>query len=164
MRTIKAFILSCLILLILWLALTGWKGDELIIGSISAVLLALFFSSRLAFLGDLKLNPKAILFAILFIFVFLIELIKSAIDVARRVISPSLPINPGIVKVRTKLQSRLGRIILANSITLTPGTMTVESRGEFFYIHWIDIKGEDIDTATRNIVNTFERYLEVIYG
>lgn len=164
MRNIKAFIISYLILMLLWLALTGWKGDELIVGSLSAVILSLVFASRLLVLADLKLNPKSLLYALLYIFVFLRELFKSAIDVARRIVSPSLPINPGIVKVRTRLQSKLGRIVLANSITLTPGTMTVESRGEYLYIHWIDIKGEDIETATKNIVNTFERYLEVIYG
>lgn len=164
MRNIKAFILSYLILMALWLALTGWKGDELIIGSLSAVVLALAFAPRLLILADFRLSPKSLIYAVLYIFVFLWELAKSALDVARRVVSPSLPINPGIVKVRTRLQSKLGRIVLANSITLTPGTMTVESRGEYLYIHWIDIKGEDIETATKNIVNTFERYLEVIYG
>lgn len=164
MRRVKAFILSYLILMLLWLALTGWKGDELIIGSLSAVILSLVFSSRLTILSDFRLSPKALIFSIIYIFVFLRELVKSALDVARRVVSPSLPINPGIVKVRTKLKSEIGRIVLANSITLTPGTMTVESKGEFLYIHWIDIKGDDIETATENIVKTFERYLEVIYG
>jgi multicomponent Na+:H+ antiporter subunit E len=68
------------------------------------------------------------------------------------------------VKVRTKLKSGIGRTILANSITLTPGTMTVEIRDEFLYIHWIDIKTDDIDTATEAIVSKFERHLEVIFG
>ncbi len=164
MRKIKAFILSYLILILLWLALTGWKGDELIIGSLSAVILAWVFSARLIIMAEFRLSPKSLWFSFVYIFVFLRELVMSAVDVARRVISPALPINPGIVKVRTRLKSKLGRIVLANSITLTPGTMTVESKGEYLYIHWIDIKGEDIETATKNIVNTFERYLEVIYG
>ena len=76
----------------------------------------------------------------------------------------TLPINPGIVKVQTKLKSRLGRAFLANSITLTPGTLTVETKGEYFYIHCIDVTSHDIEEATQKIVSTFEKYLEVIYG
>ena len=164
MRSVKAFLISYLLLILLWLVLTGWRGDELIIGSITAVIISLVFAPSLIILAELRLNPKSIMHMVLYVFVFCIELVKSAIDVARRVLSPSLPINPGIVKVRTKLKSKLGRIVLTNSITLTPGTMTVEAKGEYLYIHWIDITTDDIDAATDTIVSTFERHLEVIFG
>ncbi|MEA1973527.1 MAG: Na+/H+ antiporter subunit E, partial [Candidatus Cloacimonadota bacterium] len=97
-------------------------------------------------------------------FVFLWELLLANFDVAKRIISPKLPINPGIVKVKTKLKSPIGRTFLANSITLTPGTLTVEMKDEYFYIHWIDVTNDDIDGATRAIVSSFEKYLEVIFG
>ena len=83
---------------------------------------------------------------------------------ARRVITPSLPINPGIVEVKTKLKSKMGRMILANSITLTPGTLTIDIQDDILYIHWIDVQSEDIDEATKTIVRKFEKYLEKIYG
>jgi multicomponent Na+:H+ antiporter subunit E len=54
--------------------------------------------------------------------------------------------------------------VLANSITLTPGTLTVEAKEDSFFIHWIDISSPDIQTATEEIVKKFEKYLEVIYG
>ena len=92
------------------------------------------------------------------------ELVKSNFDVAFRVLNPKLPINPGIVKVKTKLQSRMGRIFLANSITLTPGTFTVETKGEDYYIHWIDVTSENIEDATKEIISKFEKYLEVMFG
>lgn len=164
MRRLKAFVLSYLILMALWLVFTGVYGEELIIGSISAVLISLVFADRLSILGDVRFSFKALCCGGRFIIVFMYELFKSAIDVAFRVLSPSLPINPGIVKVRTKLKSDLGRMVLANSITLTPGTMTVECRGEYLYIHWIDIKTDDIESATQAIVSTFEQHLEVMYG
>lgn len=164
MRRFKAFVISSIILFGLWLILAGSQSDELFVGAVVALMISVFFASKLLFLGDFRFGPKAILCTIRFIFVFLRELLKSAIDVAGRVLSPSLPINPGIVKVRTRLKSKLGRIVLANSITLTPGTMTVETDGEFFYIHWIDIKTDDIEAATVAIVSTFERHLEVIFG
>jgi multicomponent Na+:H+ antiporter subunit E len=54
--------------------------------------------------------------------------------------------------------------MLANSITLTPGTLTVELRDEWIYVHWVTVESADIDAATAEIVAGFERYLEVMYG
>ncbi|MDZ4182530.1 MAG: Na+/H+ antiporter subunit E [Candidatus Cloacimonadaceae bacterium] len=164
MQKLKAFLISALILFGLWLLLGGLSRDEVLVGAIVAVLVSLIFLPRMTLLSDIRFSPKSLLFMPIYLLVFLIELIKSTIDVARRVVSPSLPINPGIVKVKTRLKSPLGRIVLANSITLTPGTMTVETDGEDFYIHWIDIRTDDIDGATKAIVSKFERYLEVIFG
>ena len=147
----------------LWLILAGTNRDEIIVGALAAALISLLFHGKVATLGSVRLTPKAFLYIFLYFFVFIRELVKSTIDVAGRVLSPRLPINPGIVKVRTRLTSPIARLILANSITLTPGTMTVETKGEFYYIHWIDIQAEDIEAATNAIVTTFEKYLEVIF-
>jgi multicomponent Na+:H+ antiporter subunit E len=58
------------------------------------------------------------------------------------------------------LKSSLGRLILANSITLTPGTLTVDLQGDRILIHWIDIPpASDIESATRHIINKFEQHL-----
>lgn len=54
------------------------------------------------------------------------ELVKSNLDVARRVVSPEVRINPGIVEIKTRLKHPTYRLVLANSITLTPGTLTVD--------------------------------------
>jgi len=91
-------------------------------------------------------------------------LIKSNIDVALRVLKPSLPINPGIVKTKTVLKSKMARMILTNSITLTPGTLTVDIEGDILYIHWIDVQSADIEVATEKIVKKFENILVKIYG
>ena len=124
----------------------------------------MLFNSKAKVFEEVRLSPKAFIFGLAYIFVFLLELIKSNFDVASRVVNPRLPINPGIVKVRTKLKSSLGRIFLANSITLTPGTLTVETKGDYFYIHWIDVSAKNIDENTTKIVAKFEKYLEVIFG
>ena len=68
------------------------------------------------------------------------------------------------VEVKTKLKSRIGRIFLANSITLTPGTLTVETKDDAYYIHWIDVTSETVEESTREIVSKFEKYLEVFFG
>ena len=99
MRKLKAFILSFLVLFGLWLILGGVHRDELITGLAVALVLWLLFRRRLEFLGDFRLNPKSIFCILCYVAVFLWELFKSAIDVAKRVVSPRMPINPGSVKV-----------------------------------------------------------------
>jgi multicomponent Na+:H+ antiporter subunit E len=96
---------------------------------------------------------------------FIWECIKANIDVAYRVAHPDLPINPGIVKVKATLKSDTALTFLANSITLTPGTMSVDIDEEngFLYIHWIDVKDKDIQRTTEIIVKKFEDILRRIF-
>ena len=110
------------------------------------------------------LHPKKLAYAFFYIFYLFFEIVKANIDVALRVIKPVIPINPGIVKVKTKLKSPMGRLMLTNSITLTPGTLTVDIKDDTLYIHWIDVKDKEESGATEKIVSNFEKYLEVIFG
>ena len=165
MRTLKTKILVFLSLWGVWLLLTSpFAAQEAIAGAVIAALIATLPLFPASPLGDLKLNPKALVTLVVYSFVFLKALVLSNLDVAFRVLHPRLPIDPGIVKVRTKLKTPLGRLLLANSITLTPGTITVEMRGEELFIHWIKIASEDPREATEAIVGGFEKYLEVICG
>lgn len=96
---------------------------------------------------------------------FLWECLKANLDVAYRVLHPALPINPGIVKVKTKLKSDTALTLLANSITLTPGTMTVDIDKDkgVLYIHCIDVQEKDVKKATEAIVEKFEHTLAKIF-
>jgi len=62
------------------------------------------------------------------------------------------------------LKSKIGRVILADSITLTPGTFTLDLKDDSMFIHWVDVKSTDLEKSTQLIVNKFEKYLEVMYG
>lgn len=97
--------------------------------------------------------------------VFLWECFKANLDVAYRVISPRLPIKPGIVKIQTTLKSDTGLTFLANSITLTPGTMSVDidKENSVLYVHWINVQAEDVESATRLIAGRFEKILHKIF-
>lgn len=162
---VKAYALLVVLLLGIWLLLTApFTPAELILGAAVAIIVGLLPSGALDVLADVKLSPRAIGAAFAYLFVFLVELVKSNIDVAFRVLSPALPIKPGIVRITTGLTSPLGRTLLANSITLTPGTITVEADGPDFYIHWIQVSDEDIVETTKKIAGKFERYLEVFLG
>ncbi len=152
-------------LFVIWVLLNQkFTPEVLISGGVVAFIVGLIFCYSCDIYSDLKLTPKSILYWFIYIFVFIGELVKSNFDVARRVISPKLPINPGIVEVRTKLKSKMGRMILTSSITLTPGTFTVELLDDRIFVHWLDVKSENIEEDTNMIVRKFEKYLEVIYG
>jgi multicomponent Na+:H+ antiporter subunit E len=98
-----------------------------------------------------------------YLIVFLIALVQSNLDVAKRVLTPSLPINPGIVKFKTKLKTNYSKMILANSITLTPGTLSIDIVDDTFYIHWIDVKSTDPEKAFTEIAENFEKILLKIF-
>jgi multicomponent Na+:H+ antiporter subunit E len=94
--------------------------------------------------------------------VFLWECIKANIDVAYRVLHPAMPIRPGIVRVKTTLKSDLAKMLLANSITMTPGTISVDIIDDYLYIHWIFIKSDDPEVYTGIITGAFEKYIKRI--
>lgn len=108
---------------------------------------------------------KRFLYLLLYIPVFIFYCIWANLDVAYRVLHPKLPIEPGIVKVKTSLSTLTGRVALANSITLTPGTLTVDLTDDgYLYIHWINVRAVDIEEATRKIVKRFEPILKEVFG
>lgn len=152
-------------LLLFWIMLMGsLAADSLLVGVLVSLLIALLFRDSLSFFTEFRATPAAFVAGVAYYGYFLKELVKSNIRLVVIVLSPDLPIRPGIVKVRTRLKTRMGRLMLANSITLTPGTLTVDLDGEWFYVHWVRVDAEDVEAATAEIVAGFERYLEVMYG
>ncbi|MES9889295.1 MAG: Na+/H+ antiporter subunit E [Candidatus Sedimenticola sp. 6PFRAG1] len=152
-------------LFLIWVLMNGSiSTDVLIVGLAASLFIALVFPNSLAVFSEIRATPQALIATPLYLLHFIKELFKANIRLARIVLSPALPVKPGIVKVRTKLKSRMGRLLLANSITLTPGTLTVEMTGEWIYVHWVTVEATDIDGATASIVAGFEQYLEKMYG
>jgi len=163
---VKGRIILFIFAFIIWVALS-WLPDtpHLIIGLLVAALVAILtrdlFPKRIRVL----FNPVRYWYlCFIYVPVFLWECLKANLDVAYRVLHPGLPIHPGIVRIRTELKTDLARTLLANSITLTPGTMTVDidkDRG-YLYIHWIDVKATDDESATKHIGDKFEYILREI--
>jgi multicomponent Na+:H+ antiporter subunit E len=145
--------------LLAWILFTGtFDAPELGMGILVALVAVLAAGDRLALLAGLRLSPLAPFHLLRYLGYFVVQLALSNLDMARRVLSPALPINPELVEVRTGLSSELGRMLLANSITLTPGTLTVEAEGDRLLIHWIDsTPGSDLESATRAIAAGFEQ-------
>ena len=151
---------------IVWMLL-GWPLD------LQHALVGIFASGLVAFLtGDLFTRRPSHFIHIsryfwfaYYVPLFIWECLKANIDVALLVINPKLPIEPGIVKVKTTLKSDTAITFLANSITLTPGTFCVDINPEegILYIHWIRVQSQDTAEATRLIVGKFEAVLKKIF-
>lgn len=108
--------------------------------------------------------PVRYFWALCYLPVLFFYMLIANFDVVYRVIHPKMPIRPGIVKVKTRLKSESGRTALANSITLTPGTLSVDITDDgYLYIHWINVKNTDVEGASRQIVARFEPLLEKIF-
>ncbi|MEW8026429.1 MAG: Na+/H+ antiporter subunit E [Candidatus Thiodiazotropha sp.] len=150
-----------IVVFLLWLLLSGSLDPaEVVTSLVVASMVTLASRPHLSIFSGLRLSPSAILPFLTYLGVFFAALIRANLDMARRVLSPSLPLRPGVVEVNTRLKSSLGRLILANSITLTPGTLTVDLQGDSILIHWVDIPpGSDMESATRDVTDKFERHL-----
>ena len=165
LNNMKNISIIFLILMIVWVLLNNtFQLNILIPGAIIALTISLLMCRRCDIFAEMKFTPKSIAYTFIYLGIFFVDLLKSNMDVTRRVLSPSLPIKPGIVEVKTKLKSKFARMLLANSITLTPGTLTVDVKEDSFFIHWIDVEDDEIEKASKKIVEKFEKYLEVIYG
>ncbi len=152
---------------IIWCFL-NWVPDwqDLLVGIPVALLVALLTGDMFVKRTQMLSHPHRYWYFVAhYLPKFLWECIKANIDVAYRVLHPALPINPGIVKVKTKLRSDTGLTFLANSITLTPGTMSVDIDADngVLYIHWINVQDKDVEKATKIIVDKFEHILEKIF-
>jgi len=157
-------IVCFLLVLAMWLVLT-WNLDAQVVfaGVLVSLMVAAFLGRTFGRNPQRIFNPRRWLFLILYVPYFLWYCIKANFDVAYRVIHPDLPIRPGIVKVSTTLTTDLAKTFLANSITLTPGTLTVDIDGQDLYVHWINISTDDPAERTAIIVKRFEGMLRRIF-
>ena len=158
------FAYTFLVMFIIWIAFTmSLEPAELITGAAISLIIAYFTNSIFSCCGLKVLTPTKWIYFVQYFFVFIAALIRSNLDVARRVVSPSLPINPGIVSFETKLTNGFARMILANTITLTPGTLTMDVINNRFYVHWIDVVSDDPEKVYQEIAEPFEKILIKIY-
>jgi multicomponent Na+:H+ antiporter subunit E len=177
----KAFIATSAFSFILFLFLTAgtgdigiagigmWSMESLIFGVIVAVIAGAVSRRFFCSTGSLRMgNPGRWLTMIAYFFgPFLFAMLKANLDVAYRVITGK--IRPGIVRIHTGLKNDLEVLVLANSITLTPGTLTVDVDEESndMFIHWINVE-EGYETAEicdgAKVCGTFPKWSRRIAG
>ena len=151
--------------LVVWILLT-WSFDYqiLIAGVVASAVVAILFHEMLPKEHHVLISPTRVFWVLVYIPVFFYYMIKANFDVVYRALHPKMPINPGIVKIKTNLKSDSGITALANSITLTPGTLTVDLTDDgYLYVHWINVKSDDVEEATKHIAQRFEWFLKKIF-
>jgi multicomponent Na+:H+ antiporter subunit E len=111
---------------------------------------------------DVGARLRGLPYAGVYLVAFLWELLTANLDVAYRVLAPSMPINPEVIEVPLRVESDLAVTTIANSITLTPGTLTMDYDGErnSLYVHAID--GRDPESVV-DPIRTWEDYALAIF-
>jgi multicomponent Na+:H+ antiporter subunit E len=137
---------------------------DMVVGVFVAAFVALVMKEIIRVNFIRFLNPRSWFWCCIYFFVFTWYAIKGGIDVAYRVLHPAMPIRPGIVRVKSVLKTSTGRTALANSITLTPGTLTIDITDDgVFYIHWLNVSTLDDEEAARKIMRRLEWYIQRIF-
>ena len=145
-------------LFLFWMILSGsFALDNIIIGAIISFVVALFYTKLFDEDRDtVHLNPK---WLINYLYVLLKNLLISNLQINRRILAKKINISPAIVAVETTLREDWKKLLLANSITLTPGTMTLDIKGNTLFIHAIAY--DEIDDK-HDIIKEFEEAIEKI--
>lgn len=146
---------------LMWLVLSGeYTVINFILGMFLSFIIILYSGSFFGFSFKFRHIPKIIL---LFLF-FLKELFKANIRVTFEIVSPPLRMKPGIVKIPLELENDFQITLLANLLTLTPGTLTLDISDDkkFIFIHAMYI--EDRDNFVSEIKNGFEKRIKEIFS
>ena len=127
----------------LWLLLSGHFTPLLISLGLASVLLVVWFLRRMDRVDHepIMLRPGPGLFSYL-VWLFW-SVVKANIDLARRIWDPRLPVNPVWARLDTSVETPVEKTLYANSITLTPGTLTTDVRDDHFVIHALSQEGVD---------------------
>ncbi len=156
-----------LVLWAAWIVLTASLNmQELAVGAVASLFVSVF-TYKILFnrgIGE-KLQWGRFVYGLAYIPAYVREEVKSHLKVIKLIVHPRMPIKPGIVKIPTDLKTDLGLTGLANAITMTPGTLSVEidEKEPSLYIHWIDVATTEPKEAETQIAGPFEQYLRRIF-
>jgi multicomponent Na+:H+ antiporter subunit E len=150
-----------------WAAL-NWPLDlgHALIG----IMAALFVTYVLKDLYGQKTAPffephRYLIFVFWYLPLVFLGMVRASLSVAGRILHPSPAVQPGIVRVKTTLTTDTGLTFLANTITLTSNTLTVDVDREsrVLYVHWVHVQARDIESATKMIVGRFEPIIKKVF-
>ena len=150
---ITMYIFSFLIYLIL---VNAVQRDVVIVGLVVSFITTLVII-RFIDLPIRFLNPLRWIFFIIYLPYFIKEVIKANVRIAVIVLSPKLPIRPELKRGKTGLATPHGKLLLSSSVTLTPGTLTVDIMEDEFQIHCVST-----DKSAEEIMEPFEKYIKRI--
>ncbi len=153
-------------LLLLYLVYTGSINIfEFILGTITALIVGLLFGEAIIEKPSKLYNPLRWLWALVYMLLyFTIIEFKAHLHVLKLIIQPS-KVNPGIVRVPYDVETDYAITTIANSITNTPGTITVDvdEDRKVLYVHWITVVDTSDEGARKHISEVFEKYAKKIF-
>ncbi|MDD5617899.1 MAG: Na+/H+ antiporter subunit E [Candidatus Omnitrophica bacterium] len=151
---------------LVWLGFS-WPPD--IQDAAFGIIVALFVSYAVKDMFSAKFrlfkNPRRYLWFLYYVVMLALGYLKAGLNIAWKIMQPTVPLNPGIVKIKTKLKNETALALLANSLTLSSDVLSVDidKDGGFLYVHWLNVASEDADKATKIIADKFEKVLERIF-
>jgi multicomponent Na+:H+ antiporter subunit E len=126
-----------------WLLLSGHYTPFILILGVASCVIVVAITKRMEVV-DQEGHPVHLTWRALIYWPWLmVEIIKANIDVAKRILIPSIGISPTMLRVKTSQTSDLGKVIYANSITLTPGTISVDVANDEILVHALSKGGAD---------------------
>jgi len=136
-------LLTLTLWILAWLLWSGLYNPLLISLGVLSSLLVLFLSNRMGFFERRVFSLHLIARLVPFWGWLGVQLIRSNLDVARVVLDPRLPISPTVIRLKAQPQGPVGQAILGNSITLTPGTVTLDDHEGDLLVHCLTREGAD---------------------
>ncbi len=140
--------------LLWWVMVEGRPGSWAV--GVPVALAAALVAARMAPPPRRWPNPAALLGFAAF---FAVQSLRGGWDVARRALSPAMPLAPGFAEVRTTLPEGAARVLFADVISLLPGTLTVELEGDVIRLHGLDL-GPGLEAEVRDL----ERRVAALQG
>ena len=120
---------------VFWILMSGYLTPFLLAAGAGSSLAVLWLANRMT-ITDREGHPVHLLWSALLYWPWLVrEILKSALDVSKVILDPRLPASPTVVRFKPRQRTVVGRVTHANSITLTPGTLSVEVGAEEFLVH-----------------------------
>lgn len=128
---------------VLWLLLSGHITPLLIVLGAASTLLVVWFLRRMDRADGAPMQLRASFGLFSYLVWLLWDVVKANIDLAWRIWAPTLPVRPVWARLDTQVETPLEKTLYANSITLTPGTLTTDVRDDHFLIHALSQAGID---------------------
>ena len=159
---VKRFLSLFLVVLFFWFLFTGsFDRGEIITGAVLSLLITLATKNYYRF-NILRLDLPLRIFKFLFVYLprLIVEMVKANIHMAAIVLNPKLPLDADIIENKTSLTGDISRLVLANSITLTPGTLTLDVIEDAVVIHTVDRRAY---TKANSAVAPFENAVKGVF-
>jgi multicomponent Na+:H+ antiporter subunit E len=130
------------VIAIVWMLITSRLSIEsFLVGLVFGLLISLLSPRRIVIDGQQL--PRQVVALVIYTLILARDIVLSGLDVARRVLSPTMPLNPGIIAVETQDEARSPLVAALSSdvITLTPGELVVEIEdNHILYVHCLDVE------------------------